>query len=218
MLNEPELVHRIVSAVRNAVPKHIPVTAKMRLGYEDDSLLLDNAHAIASAGAEEICIHARTKVEGYRPPAHWHRIASVKEQVAINVIANGDVSSTEDYRRCREISGCSDIMIGRALLQWPDLGRAILADRSARDYQPMPWSELIILLGRYLEDVRTQIAAKHGPGRIKQWLSFLKKRYPEAGELFAEIKKETRIEPIQSHFQRCEKYSVVSTAVLKKAG
>ncbi|MEH6629047.1 MAG: tRNA-dihydrouridine synthase [Motiliproteus sp.] len=218
LLKEPELVHQIVCAVRKAVPDHIPVTAKMRLGYEDDSLLLDNAQAIASAGAAELCIHARTKVEGYRPPAHWHLIAKVKEQVAIKVVANGDVMSPEDYHRCRDISGCSDIMIGRALLQWPDLGRAIIADRSGSDYQPMPWSELRNHIGGYLENVRTQIAAKHGPGRIKQWLAFLRKRYPEAALLFDEVKKETCVERMQQHFQQFEDDVVTVPAALKKAG
>ncbi|HNP01999.1 MAG TPA: tRNA-dihydrouridine synthase family protein, partial [Agitococcus sp.] len=68
LLEEPELVHQIVLAVRNAVPKQIPVSAKMRLGVNDRSKMVDNALAIESAGASWLTIHARTKADGYRPP------------------------------------------------------------------------------------------------------------------------------------------------------
>lgn len=69
LLNEPELVHAIVAAVRRAVPADVPVSAKMRLGVDDEARLLDCAHAIDSAGASELAVHARTKAHGYRPPA-----------------------------------------------------------------------------------------------------------------------------------------------------
>ncbi|EGH74677.1 tRNA dihydrouridine synthase, partial [Pseudomonas syringae] len=67
LLKEPELLHTIVSQVRRAVPKDIPVTAKMRLGYENTDLALDCARALADGGAEQIVVHARTKVDGYKP-------------------------------------------------------------------------------------------------------------------------------------------------------
>jgi len=71
LLDEPELVHAIVAAVRRAVPAHLPVSAKMRLGHRDESRMLDCARAIEAAGASELTVHARTKVHGYRPPAYW---------------------------------------------------------------------------------------------------------------------------------------------------
>src|SRR4029078_12007087 len=70
LLDEPELVARIVGAVRHAVPRSMPVSAKMRLGYNDGSRALDCALAIAGAGADELVVHARTKSDGYRTPAH----------------------------------------------------------------------------------------------------------------------------------------------------
>ena len=76
LLDEPDLVHAIVAAVRRAVPASLPVSAKMRLGHRDESLMLDNARAIAAAGACELVVHARTKAHGYRPPAYWERIAA----------------------------------------------------------------------------------------------------------------------------------------------
>jgi tRNA-dihydrouridine synthase C len=75
LLDEPELVGRIVAAVRRAVPGHIPVSAKMRLGYQDDRRAEDCAQAIEAGGASDLVVHARTKVHGYKPPAYWDRIA-----------------------------------------------------------------------------------------------------------------------------------------------
>eukprot|EP00764_Aduncisulcus_paluster_P005168 gnl/Carplike_NY0171/18647_a29223_74.p1 GENE.gnl/Carplike_NY0171/18647_a29223_74~~gnl/Carplike_NY0171/18647_a29223_74.p1 ORF type:complete len:185 (+),score=10.99 gnl/Carplike_NY0171/18647_a29223_74:88-642(+) len=75
LLDTPELIHEIVKAVRIAVPEGTPVTAKMRLGNKDKSLAFDNAQAIAEAKADGLTVHARTKLEGYRPPAHWEWIA-----------------------------------------------------------------------------------------------------------------------------------------------
>jgi len=89
LLQEPELVGRIVEAVRRAVPAHIPVSAKMRLGYEDDALAEDCAQAIEAAGASDLVVHARTKVHGYRPPAYWDRIADIRQRVRMPMVANG---------------------------------------------------------------------------------------------------------------------------------
>jgi tRNA-dihydrouridine synthase C len=104
LLDEPDLVHAIVAAVRRAVPASLPVSAKMRLGHRDESLMLDTARAIAAAGACELVVHARTKLHGYRPPAYWERIADIREAVAIEVIANGEIWTVDDARRCREQS------------------------------------------------------------------------------------------------------------------
>ena len=74
LLDEPELIHSIVSTVRRSVPAHIPVSAKIRLGYADASVALDVAQAVESAGAAWLTVHARTKTQGYKPPAYWELI------------------------------------------------------------------------------------------------------------------------------------------------
>ena len=101
LLDEPDLVHAIVAAVRRAVPAHLPVSAKMRLGNQDDSRRLEAARAIADAGACELVVHARTKADGYRPPAYWHRLAQIREEISIPVIANGEIWTLADAQRCR---------------------------------------------------------------------------------------------------------------------
>jgi tRNA-dihydrouridine synthase C len=90
LLDEPELLFAIATAVRRAVPDHMPVSAKMRLGYNCSTRTLECAHALESGGAMELVVHARTKADGYRPPAYWERIEEIRDAVGIPVIANGE--------------------------------------------------------------------------------------------------------------------------------
>lgn len=127
LLDDPELIHRIVAAVRRAVPAHVPVSAKMRLGYNDDHRAEDNALAIEAAGASEIVVHARTKVHGYRPPAYWERIADLKAEVKLPLVANGEIWTVDDALRCQQVSGCTSLMLGRGMVADPGLALAIRA-------------------------------------------------------------------------------------------
>jgi len=87
LLDEPELVGQIVAAVRRAVPSNVPVSAKMRLGFNDDLRAEDCAQAIEAAGADQLVVHARTKAHGYRPPAYWDRIADLRQSVKLPMVA-----------------------------------------------------------------------------------------------------------------------------------
>jgi tRNA-dihydrouridine synthase C len=117
--------------VRRAVPAGLPVSAKMRLGYEDASRTLECAQALAGGGASELVVHARTKADGYRPPAYWERVPAIRAAVAIPVIANGEIWTPDDAERCRRVSGCDGLMLGRGMVVDPGLALAIRAQRSA---------------------------------------------------------------------------------------
>ncbi|MEH6540178.1 tRNA dihydrouridine synthase [Halopseudomonas sp.] len=188
LLTEPELLREIVASVRAATPLHIPVTAKMRLGLTDTSQTLECAQALADGGASEITVHARTKVEGYKPPAHWEWLASIREAVEVPVIANGEVWSTEDYRRIREVSGCNAVMIGRGLVRCPDLGLRIAQNT---DEIVLGWESLWPWLGDFFRQTRLRVVDRHAPGRLKQWLAMLGQHYPEARALFDSLRRET---------------------------
>ena len=129
LLQDPELLHRIVVAVRRAVPAGLPVSAKMRLGYEDASRARECALALAGGGASELVVHARTKADGYRPPAYWERVPAIREAVAIPVIANGEIWTPDDAERCRRVSGCDGLMLGRGMVVDPGLALAIREQR-----------------------------------------------------------------------------------------
>ncbi len=190
LLQEPELVHRIVQAVRRAVPASMPVSAKMRLGFNDDTQAEDCARAIADAGADELVVHARTKAHGYRPPAYWDRIADVRAAVSIPIVANGEIWSVEDARRCREASGCDDLMLGRGIVADPGLALAILADQGhpIEGMREPGWAELQPLLAVFWQRILAEIEPRARAGRMKQWLNYLRRRHPEAEQAFAQIR------------------------------
>lgn len=190
LLNEPELLHRILTEVRRAVPKEIPVTAKMRLGYESPDGALDCARALADGGASQLVVHARTKTDGYKPPAHWEWVARVRDAVSVQVYANGEIWNVDDWQRCRAVSGVDDIMLGRGLVSRPDLARQIVALREGRVVEAMTWAELLPLLREFWRLVRLKLSPAFAPGRIKQWLALLTRNYPEATALFALIRRE----------------------------
>jgi tRNA-dihydrouridine synthase C len=187
LLQEPELLHAIVAAVRRAVPTAMPVSAKMRLGFNDADRALECAQAIVSAGADELVVHARTKADGYRPPAYWERIAEIREAVTIPVIANGEIWRVADALRCRELSGCDTLMLGRGMVADPGLALAIVAaDRGAR--AELAWPELQPLLAAFWRLVSGHIEPKARAGRLKQWLNYLRRRHPQAEVAYAAVR------------------------------
>lgn len=185
LLQFPEQIETIVAATRRAVPKHIPVTAKMRLGLSDTSLTLACALAIEAGGADELTVHARTKTDQYRPPARWEWIARIRETVRIPVVANGEVWTPGDSEQIRRISGCSDVMVGRGAIIRPDLMRRIKTAKPA-----MSWPELLPWVIDYYQQLCARMEARHAPGRLKQWLGMMRAAYPEAETLHRMLRTE----------------------------
>ena len=124
MLNDLDRLERVTSAVVNAVS--IPVTAKIRIGWDKDSI---NAHDVARVlertGVKWIAVHARTRTEKFAGQAHWEVIKQVKEATSLPVIGNGDVKTPEDAKRMVDETGCDGVMVGRGSFGNPWLfGRA----------------------------------------------------------------------------------------------
>lgn len=194
LLKQPDLVHEIVSEVRAALGNDAWLSAKMRLGYEDKSLALTNAQAIADGGADELTVHARTKVEGYKPPAHWQWIDKIRQHVSVPVIANGEVWTPDDYHQCRQVSGCDDIMLGRGVVWKPDLAMQICQP----DHVAYKWEQLQPIVDDFCQLVAEQVPVKFQGARIKQWLALLGRVYPQARLAFDEIKTMKALEDIRS--------------------
>ena len=189
LLQDPAQLHAIVAAVRRAVPTATPVSAKMRLGVDDPGRALECAQAIVSAGAGELVVHARTKADGYRPPAYWERIAEIRAALAVPVIANGEIWSVADARLCRERSGCNALMLGRGMVSDPGLALAIVAaDRGDRSAPALGWAELQPLLAAFWRLVCGHIEPRARAGRLKQWLNYLRRRHWQAEEAYAAVR------------------------------
>ncbi len=213
LLLEPETIYHLVETIRAQVPNHIPVTAKMRLGYFDDSQALEIALGIEAAGANGLTIHARTRSEGYRPPAHWHKLAMIREQLAIPLTANGEIWNVADYHACRAASGCDDVMLGRGAVCQPWLGQAIKASlRGEPENTANDWHNNLAILKAFAQTVHelTDEDAVHYNisnrqrylgDRIKQWLSMMSKRNQDAALLFDSVKRCKSVDIILSELQ-----------------
>ncbi len=186
LLNEPELLHRIAAAVRAAVPAAIPVTAKMRLGINDTGKAIDCALALEGGGIQELVVHARTKEDGYRPPARWQSVAAIRESLRIPVIANGEVWTLADYHAIRAATGCADVMLGRGAVADPLLARRIRGD--AADDPGAQWDTVAGMILDFWTQVQNKVLPSQSPGRLKQWLGLMRRSYPEADELFAALR------------------------------
>lgn len=183
LLSSSRTLHDIVRAVRQRVPAHIPVSAKMRLGISSSDELLDNAQAVHEAGAAWLTIHARTKLQGYRPPVDWKAISRVREAFPDwRLIANGDINSLGSLDVCRRETGCDDFMLGRAAVAEPDLVLRL----KRPDLPVLPWQDIDRWQRRFLEAMS---GSENGLiGRYKQWLGMTSLVYPEAAARFREVK------------------------------
>ncbi len=119
LLKFPHRIEAIVRAVRDAVPEKYPVSAKMRLGFDAPTAIDENVKRAEQGGASWITIHGRTKIQGYTPPAYWKPIGQAARGVSIPVVANGELWTLEDLRRCQEETGLRHFMIGRGALAVP---------------------------------------------------------------------------------------------------
>lgn len=189
LLKEPELIHHIVRTLRRSLPDHIPLTGKMRLGFEDKTLALECAAAIAEGGACGLTVHARTKVEGYEPPAHWEWVRKIRESVQIPVTANGDVFALQDYLDIKQVSGCNSVMLGRGAVMRPDLARQIKQFERGESVTEADFAEIAVWINLFFDLCLAKEANNKYPvARLKQWLGMMKKVYPQAQELFERIR------------------------------
>ena len=118
LMKNPRLCGEIVKAVTAVTD--IPVTVKIRKGWDDDSVnAVEVAKICESAGAAAITVHGRTRQQYYKPPVDYDIIRAVRESVSVPVIANGDIDSAEMAKEVMDITGCDLVMIGRATLGNP---------------------------------------------------------------------------------------------------
>ncbi|PWD55342.1 tRNA dihydrouridine(16) synthase DusC [Pectobacterium atrosepticum] len=184
LLKDPELIYQGAKAMREAVPAHLPVTVKIRLGWDSGARQFEIADAVQQAGASELAVHGRTKEDGYKAECiNWQAIGEIRQRLQIPVIANGEIWDWQSAQDCMATTGCDAIMLGRGALNVPNLSRVIKYNEPR-----MPWPEVMLLLQKYVRLEKQGDTGMYHVARIKQWLGYLRKEYDDATELFSEIR------------------------------
>lgn len=191
LLKNCERIYDIVKTVRQAVPSHVPVTAKIRLGFDNPTACLENAKAIEEAGATWLTVHCRTKTDGYKPPAYWEWMPKLREVVKLPLIANGEIWNVADFERCREVTGCDQFMIGRGIMSNPFIFKQIKSHLKTQDHGQSvaaAWQDKKKVVPRFYEASTLFINDHFAVARTKQWLKALSLKDAEAKIVFDELK------------------------------
>lgn len=184
LLKEPETIYHLVKTMRANIPSNEIFSVKIRLGWDDESAVHEISDAIVQGGANELTIHARTKADGYKQEAiKWPMIGQVKVKDKIALRANGEIWTKDDALSCQAVTGCSNLMLGRGALALPNLAAVVKGEQS-----PMTYSQLLTLLTDYSTFEIEGDKGKYYPNRMKQWLTYLRRQYPQAKELFRQIR------------------------------
>ncbi|RFU89994.1 MULTISPECIES: tRNA dihydrouridine(16) synthase DusC [Citrobacter] len=184
LLKDPELIYQGAKAMREAVPGHLPVTVKVRLGWDSSDRQFEIADAVQQAGASELAVHGRTKEQGYKAEhINWQAIGEIRQRLTIPVIANGEIWDWQSAQNCMAVTGCDAVMIGRGALNIPNLSRVVKYNEPR-----MPWPDVVTLLKKYTRLEKQGDTGLYHVARIKQWLGYLRKEYVEATTLFQEIR------------------------------
>ena len=155
LLKDPPLAGAIARAVRDAAPADVPVTVKLRIGWDADTMTgLEVARRCADAGAALLTVHGRTRAEMYNPGIHPEEIAKIKAAVDIPVLANGDVTDAESALALLAATGCDGVAVGRGAMGNPWLFGQIAAAMECREVPPPPsLHERFRVLRRHIYDM-----------------------------------------------------------------
>lgn len=170
LLKDPQLLHSVAKAMCDATDR--PVTAKLRSGFHDTSLFLENLFAAQESGIRFLTLHPRTKADGYAPPARWDLIAAAVQQLRIPVVGNGDILSAQDAEAMLEQTGCSALMIGRGAVVNPWIFWEIKS-RLTRTPFVKTIEQLVRFLQVFGQNFSEKLTSKGRVNKVKQLGSYM---------------------------------------------
>ena len=177
LLQDVDRAEAIVRAMAGA--SALPVTAKIRLGWDGDSRnVIEVCQALEGAGAKAVAIHARTRAEKFEGQAHWDMIGEAKAAVRVPIIGNGDVRTPEDALRMLETTGCDGVMLGRAAFGDPWVFKRVRALAERGESLALPTAEERLAagvrhLGMMVKSVGTECAAREMRKHVAWYLKGL---------------------------------------------
>src|SRR5690606_27548418 len=180
MLKDIGLLSRVIEAMRART--HLPLSAKIRAGYDDASAVLKIAQAVENAGADFITVHPRRRVDFYEGVADWRIIRTLAAELSIPVVGNGDIWYAEDALRMQEETGCAAVMLGRPALRNPWIFQQIEALREGRA-AAQPDGEMVCRHLNHLALVLTEsYPAMSALGMMKEQIRYLGTALFDGGE------------------------------------
>lgn len=170
LLKDPEHLYKVAKAMVDAVD--VPITAKLRSGFEDTSLFKENLLAAQSSGIRFLTLHPRTKAEGYGPPANWDLIAQAKELLSIPVVGNGDILTVQDALKMLRQTHCDALMIGRGSVINPFLFHELKAHFAEESYR-RSWNSFLSFINTFVQDFPSEMSIRGQLSKLKQLMGFL---------------------------------------------
>ena len=184
LLKQPELIYRATQSSTTNCTKPFACQCESAIRLGCTSQAFEIADAVQQGGATEITIHGRTKADGYRADRiNWEKIGEVRSRLTIPVIANGEIWHWEDGQACLKATDCEDLMVGRGALNIPNL--SLYLNKIAKKCLGRIFKKI---LQKYAEMENFHDSGFYHVARIKQWLRYLNKEYPEADIVFERIK------------------------------
>jgi tRNA-dihydrouridine synthase B len=177
LMREPTLAAKIVRAMKAAI--NVPLSVKIRLGWEQKTDCVEFAKVLEDAGADLITVHGRTKCQGYAGTADWEMVGRVKKAVSIPVLCNGDVHRAELAPRALEVSGCDGLLIARGALGNPWIFSQIADVLAGRAPTTIGMAERVAVVKRHLA-LHTEQYGPRGVVTFRKHLSWYFKGLPHA--------------------------------------
>ncbi|MEZ4463528.1 MAG: tRNA dihydrouridine synthase DusB [bacterium] len=196
LMREPALARRMFAAVRAAIS--VPMTVKMRLGWDHDSLTAPEIARIAEGeGASLVTVHGRTRMQLYKGVADWRAVRAVKDAVSVPVLVNGDILTVDDAGRALAESGADGVMVGRGTMRDPWILRKIADHMAGRTPYEPPLDDRRACLLRYFDLLRDASRTDHiAIGRMKKVTGYFTRGLPFGDEVRQAIFHSHEVEPI----------------------
>ncbi len=212
LMRDLDLAEALIEAVVDAVD--VPVTVKMRLGWDDTALVAPElARRAEQAGVAMVTVHGRTRCQFYKGAANWSAIASVKQAVRIPVVANGDILSSNDAAEALRASGADAIMIGRGHCGAPWLAGEIAAAAAGGRVEGLPRTptERADYVEAHYEDMLSLYGVDAGLRHARKHLGWYLDRH--APGLPGDVRKR-----IMTSFDPCEVVELMRRALTEENG